>query len=1589
MKKRLAKRVISLLITLVLAIGMIPVASIPAIATNVQTTPLAYSTAEDGGLLYTVNFASDSFVHVSDGAGAQKFEKSIASGATVEETKRLQIAYGETTAVDHRYIGYIDDYSLIGNTYTVDLDFSKNTSRAKIYFGYGIFGFDTITSEYALAFEVKENSFIWRRQSNTVSGAPAVINGYPYLNGGLGQFRIVLSGSSTATNGKYTVSFKIFAKNASGDYILHADSSYKVSAEYAKIILGIGEYTALTSGQYYAMSNVNIYKGDKSNFHNVYDDASFGDTVWVLDPSGLSDASRNNINGYAWEQRTLAGGATVSGDVITVTAPSTTTAACSHGFYTPHPIGSYWDYGKYTMEFTLNSDKRTLIHVLNLGTSATERVGFGFGANTAGNTSSTGKDFGRGGNFVGATDTYILGTGAQLYTYNTSVIRAVSSDEANVKIEFNCEDNIITMFEKQASSGAWVKVAAIDYSGVTNTITPIFSAHAWDLGSNIKISGVKYVKGLSISEPYNGFETRYDAADGNEVLYTVDFSGVSNANINGMNNFAWVQKDCGASASNGVLTVNTADPADSSSGVRQGIYTPIAFGEEWDYGYYTLELAVNSAKRTAIHVFDTDNSSATRIGFGLGGNDGTYTPAADKTYTLSGSDFGKEGTFFNAGQTTNSVYNTLTSLGIVFESYASGTVRKNTSTTGEANVKIEFNGVEKVLTLYELNTDSEWVKVSSINYFAVHAGSTAIFSVHAWDYDANVRITNARYVKGLTVSAPYYDFANKYDAASDGDVLYTLDFAAVSDASLNGFNNYNWVQKNSGASSSNGTLTVNTAAVAGSSGAKQGVSTPMAFADEWDHGTYTLQLAYNSSKRSALQVFETDMSNSTRIGFGLGGNDGAFTPEPGKAYLLVGSDFGREGTFFNAGQKGNTVHDNLVTLGFVFTSYAPDTVRKNTSATGEANVKIEFDGNSKTVTLFELNTSNEWIKVASIGYGALADQTSAIFSVHAWDYDANVNIKNASYVKGAVTDDIEPTPDDETVTDTDIDLVEDDFTIVVPASLSSTLLNSASGLESALESKLGISLSIKDETYYRYSNAESLEGAKIVVGALSDAISTELERPLRDNEYVIKVTDGSLYIIGGADAGVVQGVNYFLSNYINKDTPTTVFTSGVLHANETAAPVSELTVSGNDISQYNIVYYDSAYAKQSAQRIQAAIASVTGYTLPVISDSAAETEYEILVGKTNRDESVALRSNYARPNVYYDIKISGEKLVVMAEGYVTLDVVSDAFESYMAGIASAATTAISSNIASGDIIDSVDTENISMVNRAAGTDLRVFHWNMAAPYLNSANIVYTDHVTRGEVMADIILQLYPDIITTNELYKSHNGNFTFFNTIMGELGEYYTCLESPYDVGKPKEGTDQLHERTINENIIYRNDIGLSVVTSAWRYSTEKTDATPANPEGWVYYHGSHTAVFRMADGQMFILSVGHYADSRSSTQWAQEHLAAVADAQWASGSATPLPVILTGDMYTGYTSSSANSGYKYLVAQGYIDSQRTATVNANQNISHGTFHDIGVRQTTRISEDFVWHTDDITALCFKVLTSQDIDDTSDHYPVMADLKFN
>ncbi|MBO5702005.1 MAG: hypothetical protein J6S71_06165 [Clostridia bacterium] len=451
--------------------------------------------------------------------------------------------------------------------------------------------------------------------------------------------------------------------------------------------------------------------------------------------------------------------------------------------------------------------------------------------------------------------------------------------------------------------------------------------------------------------------------------------------------------------------------------------------------------------------------------------------------------------------------------------------------------------------------------------------------------------------------------------------------------------------------------------------------------------------------------------------------------------------------------------------------------------------------------------------------------------------------------------------------------------------------------------------------------------------------------------------------------------------------PETEITTEAETIEETLPVEPGVTIAGNDISNYSIVHDGTKAASNLASDLKLLIYNTCGCRLTVKKHTAAESEFEILVGKTNRTESVEVRSTYSRPNVYYDVKVVGAKLVIMGEGRTTLEKLTPELNALIESGAMAAVELADSPI-SGNIIANAD--KYSMSERAEGTDLRVFHWNFAAPYLDpnvtTPPVVYTDNVTRGEDMADMILQFLPDIITTNEFYASHNGNTTFFDAVMSQLGEYYVCLESPYDKDKPEAGADAIKGKTINSNIIYRKDIGLEVISSAWRYSTQKTNTSTSNPKGYIYYHGSHTAVFSY-QGTKFILSTAHYADSLKSNQWAREQLAAVADAQAAFSS--PLPVILTGDHYTSYNQSSPDSGYKYIASAGYKDAQQTADFIANKVGIHGTFHKIGERQTNRISEDFVWYTDGIKALCFKVLANKISDDASDHYPVMADLALN
>ena len=321
----------------------------------------------------------------------------------------------------------------------------------------------------------------------------------------------------------------------------------------------------------------------------------------------------------------------------------------------------------------------------------------------------------------------------------------------------------------------------------------------------------------------------------------------------------------------------------------------------------------------------------------------------------------------------------------------------------------------------------------------------------------------------------------------------------------------------------------------------------------------------------------------------------------------------------------------------------------------------------------------------------------------------------------------------------------------------------------------------------------------------------------------------------------------------------------------------------------------------------------------------------------------------------------------MGEGCCTLDRVAEILERVIASAEN-----IVGDVAHGDLRDEPDG---NMIDRADGTDVRVFDWNLNAPGNTGANLV--DH---AEMAADVMLRHLPDIIGTNEIYNSQNcpSYKRFYDAAVLELAPYYTLVKSDYDGELSAEGLDGDPKRYGEppHHIFVRKNADIKSLRSGFRYTPNR-----------VAYHAYHWGIFETGANKKFIFSVGHYEDTRNNPVCAVAHMDTVDFAQRLSGAKELLPAIITGDLFTHY--GCVNGGYEAFMKAGYVDSQREAEINCNGDITFSTYHRIGQYQPRWASIDLVLCNPCAKALKFKVITSQEALDISDHCPVCADLKFN
>lgn len=139
-------------------------------------------------------------------------------------------------------------------------------------------------------------------------------------------------------------------------------------------------------------------------------------------------------------------------------------------------------------------------------------------------------------------------------------------------------------------------------------------------------------------------------------------------------------------------------------------------------------------------------------------------------------------------------------------------------------------------------------------------------------------------------------------------------------------------------------------------------------------------------------------------------------------------------------------------------------------------------------------------------------------------------------------------------------------------------------------------------------------------------LSKEIMERIRTNnyyDYLLRGYNNTLSVTWMSKFGREDAFNYILSNLLNNsfETKFTPDYSYMYLSDRTDTPV--VTIDDINIIQYSVVMSGSpSYIERScAESLVDAIEDATGVKVPLVTDAAEESKYEILIGNTNRGET--------------------------------------------------------------------------------------------------------------------------------------------------------------------------------------------------------------------------------------------------------------------------------------------------------------------------------------------------------------------------------
>lgn len=477
-----------------------------------------------------------------------------------------------------------------------------------------------------------------------------------------------------------------------------------------------------------------------------------------------------------------------------------------------------------------------------------------------------------------------------------------------------------------------------------------------------------------------------------------------------------------------------------------------------------------------------------------------------------------------------------------------------------------------------------------------------------------------------------------------------------------------------------------------------------------------------------------------------------------------------------------------------------------------------------------------------------------------------------------------------------------DYIIIVPTDnelFTEEIFSAVNSLRGAFEDYTGAKLEYTED-FIRGGGEPDDAAYEILIGETNRKQSADAIAGMRTSEYVVKADGNKLVINGVGTKAIVAAINYFITNMIKDNSALSYGGTGELifktendYYKRSQYPIKSIKLCGEDISSCQIVYPDGGYVEEYiATLLKMHIATYSGITVEVVSDSKANASKSVLVGKT---KYTTVEPDDGR----YNIEVTNKGLEI---------VVGDIF-TYVSVYTTLQTEIFKYSESDIDLQSGQKWSGVSMApdNLTNDSDIRIMYHNVWG-YLNANQETDPNPIaTRFKVATAVYEEYMPDVIGFQEM-STGRRDIEGWLTANGYAEKVY-CSGNP----------------------IWYNTNTLECLDSGY-----------VKAEGNYYY--SIWCILKVkATGKVFGMTNSHFtADSMPG----DGNAARIADAQALLGCVAAIKASEHGGegipIFTGgdYNTKTYNPPYSVLVSGGLTNARDVAAVSAQNSCYHTVVYD-------------------------------------------------